>query len=194
MSHLINIHNLANYFDQSLDKIPENIRKLITQDASLSKWDKLSLAEKAIKVRDYERNYEDNFSQTLGFALVDTNDWLKNEIEKAQSTDNESRRLALIDAQKILSEAELFKQAEKHINQQAPDAFPKHKSNYLTLVNRAIEFFYNANVVNDPKKAHVIEWVKSEAQSVGFKCSNHMANAIFTIIKRDGHNPKIRKG
>jgi hypothetical protein len=65
---------------------------------------------------------------------------------------------------------------------------------WLTLLERAkIEHFPdNRNI--DPKKDVVTDWILQEAYKLGINPSEHIANAIFTIIKPENHNPKKKRG
>lgn len=93
--------------------------------------------------------------------------------------------------EKNLSIPNELKQLVKQIATQQPT--PAYETNLLKIQNLAIKNFYESRRRADPKKDEVTEWIKSEAAKLEITISQNIADAIFTIIKPDDHNPKIRR-
>jgi len=87
--------------------------------------------------------------------------------------------------------------ANKNITEIALDKSTESISSYSTdlikMLNLAINEFYIPRRSTDPKKDEVAEWLKSKGKFLKVNVSNNMADAIFTIIKPDDHNPKIKR-
>lgn len=69
----------------------------------------------------------------------------------------------------------------------------RYQTNLLKIQNLAIKHFYEPRKPVDPKKDAVTEWIKTEGTKQGVNISDNIADAIFTIIKPDDHNPKIKR-
>jgi hypothetical protein len=65
---------------------------------------------------------------------------------------------------------------------------------WLSILIEAIHQHFPEGREIDPKKASVVEWILGKAKKEGITESENIANAIFTIIKPQNHNPKKRKG
>jgi hypothetical protein len=65
---------------------------------------------------------------------------------------------------------------------------------WLSILIEAIHQNFPEDREIDPKKANVVEWILEKAKKEGIAESENIANAIFTIIKPQNHNPKKRKG
>jgi|ThiBioDrversion2_2_1062182.scaffolds.fasta_scaffold00413_35 hypothetical protein len=79
-----------------------------------------------------------------------------------------------------------------------PIAQPKPDSPYstawLSIQNRAIAQFFSPRRNFDAKSEEVVEWIMAETAKVGLKESRKVAEAIFTMIKPDDHDPKKKRG
>lgn len=80
----------------------------------------------------------------------------------------------------------------KSTAQPKPD-FP-YSTARLNILNDAIAHFFNPPRDSDPKRAEVLEWIKTETANAGLRESRKIAEAIFTIIKSHNHNPKKKRG
>ena len=69
-------------------------------------------------------------------------------------------------------------------------AAPGYSTSWLTIQQAAINQFYNPRRDTDAKRHEVVEWIKTEAGKAGLLNSNNIATAIFTIIKRENHDPR----
>jgi hypothetical protein len=65
---------------------------------------------------------------------------------------------------------------------------------WLSILIEAIHQHFPEGREIDPKKASVVEWILEKAKKEGITESKNIADAIFTIIKPQNHNPKKRKG
>lgn len=83
----------------------------------------------------------------------------------------------------------------KHVHEGAvtEQTSPTYQTNLLKIQDLAIKHFYESRKPVDPKKSEVTEWIKNEASNLKISISDNIADAIFTIIKPDDHNPKIKR-
>ncbi|GAC32908.1 hypothetical protein [Paraglaciecola polaris] len=70
----------------------------------------------------------------------------------------------------------------------------ENSTGWLEILVETLRVHFPENRTRDPKKASVVEWIKAEAKKKGINPSDNIANAIFTIIKPDNHNPKKPRG
>ena len=70
----------------------------------------------------------------------------------------------------------------------------ENSTGWLEILVETLRVHFPENRARDPKKASVVEWIKAEAKKKGINPSDNIANAIFTIIKPDNHNPKKPRG
>ncbi len=63
----------------------------------------------------------------------------------------------------------------------------------MDILKLAVNEFFNPRKIVDPKKEEVTEWIKSKGMELGVNVSSHVAKSIFTLIKPNDHNPKIKK-
>lgn len=68
-----------------------------------------------------------------------------------------------------------------------------YSSELLNILDLAIVNFYESRREVDPKKEEVLEWLATKAKELKVNLSDNIAEAIFTIIKPDDHNPKIKR-
>lgn len=70
-------------------------------------------------------------------------------------------------------------------------------SNYTTdlmsILNQAVDEFFNPRKVQDAKQEEVIEWIIDKGKELEIVISKNIAEAIFTIVKPHDHNPKIKR-
>lgn len=75
---------------------------------------------------------------------------------------------------------------------------PKTKLHYstpwLTIQDAAIAEFFNPRRNPDSKKDEVVKWISLKAASAGLQESRQIAEAIFTMIKPEDHDPKKKRG
>lgn len=64
----------------------------------------------------------------------------------------------------------------------------------LNLLNLAITEFFNPRQSVDARKEEVTEWLKTKGTGLTPPISDNIADAIFTIIKPNDHNPRKRRG
>jgi hypothetical protein len=83
----------------------------------------------------------------------------------------------------------LVKKTEDRLHIPKPNLTP-----WLSILIEAIHQNFPEDREIDPKKANVVEWILEKAKKEGIAESENIANAIFTIIKPQDHNPKKRKG
>lgn len=71
------------------------------------------------------------------------------------------------------------------------------QSNYTTdllgILNLTINEFFNPRRSIDAKKDEITEWIKSKGKELKINVSDNVADSIFTIIKPNDHNPKIKR-
>jgi hypothetical protein len=70
----------------------------------------------------------------------------------------------------------------------------ENRTKWLIILGEAINTHFSKDRARDPKKNVVVEWIKAEAVKNGINPSDNIANAIFTIIKPEDHNPKKKRG
>jgi hypothetical protein len=74
----------------------------------------------------------------------------------------------------------------------------KSKSTYstplLAIQLAAIEQFFDPRQNPDPKKEEVVEWIIAKLARARLKESRQIAEAIFTVIKPEDHDPKKKRG
>lgn len=63
----------------------------------------------------------------------------------------------------------------------------------MDVMREAVAEFFEPRRSVDPKKAEVVDWVHGRLGEKGL-ASNNIAEAIFTIIKPDDHDPRKRRG
>lgn len=68
-----------------------------------------------------------------------------------------------------------------------------YTNDLLNILNLAINEFFHPRKNKDPKKDEVIEWLKIQGKELKVNVSDNIAEAIFTIIKPNDHNPKIKR-
>ncbi len=68
-----------------------------------------------------------------------------------------------------------------------------YTNDLLIILNLAINEFFYPRKSKDPKKDEVIEWLKIKGKELKVNVSDNIAEAIFTIIKPNDHNPKIKR-
>lgn len=71
---------------------------------------------------------------------------------------------------------------------------PGYSTPHLGILNAAIAEFFERPRDRDAKKDEVVDWVKSKMTASGLADSDNIAQAIFTIIKPVGHDPRKRRG
>lgn len=71
---------------------------------------------------------------------------------------------------------------------------PGYSTPHLVILNAAIAEFFERRRDRDAKREEVVDWIKSKMTASGMADSDNIAQAIFTIIKRPGHDPKKRRG
>lgn len=71
------------------------------------------------------------------------------------------------------------------------------QSNYTTdllgILNLTINEFFNPRRSVDAKKDEITEWIKTKGKELKINVSDNVADSIFTIIKPNDHNPKIKR-
>lgn len=70
----------------------------------------------------------------------------------------------------------------------------KYESDLLKIQQLAISEFYLFRKNVDPKSNEVTEWIKNKGEELKINVSTNIAEALFTIIKPNDHNPKIKRG
>jgi hypothetical protein len=68
-----------------------------------------------------------------------------------------------------------------------------YSTRWLTIQDAAIAQFFNPRRNPDSKSDEVIKWINAEAAKTGLKESQNIAEAIFTIIKPENHDPKKKR-
>jgi hypothetical protein len=68
-----------------------------------------------------------------------------------------------------------------------------YSTDFLDILNLAVNNFFNPRKNLDAKKEEVTEWIISKGAELEIYVSSNVADAIFTIIKPDDHNPKIKR-
>lgn len=67
-----------------------------------------------------------------------------------------------------------------------------HSTPWLRVIDAAIEEFYPDQNSVDPKRDVVIKWIEERAINEGIDSPSSIAKSVFTIIKRDNHNPRTK--
>lgn len=137
MSTDISIYNLAQYFDKKLDELPEDLCKAVEQKPILMNWDSLSLAERIILVQQDEIQHEKTFSETISFNLYSLKEWIYDEINRANKTNNDVRRMALTDIEKKLREHVFLENSENPANQ--ANFNNRERDNLLRIIGALLE-------------------------------------------------------
>lgn len=73
------------------------------------------------------------------------------------------------------------------------DGSKAYRTDLLTIQELAINEFFNPRKIYDAKKDEITEWLKLKGKELHVEVSDNIADAIFTIIKPNDHNPKIRR-
>jgi hypothetical protein len=101
---------------------------------------------------------------------------------------------------RIFSENDIEMQVEmaKYANQASESqsvtgARTTYITPWLTVVQEAIDKFFNPRRDTDAKAEEVVNWVRQRAQAKDLGNSKKIAEAVFTIIKPTDHNPKARR-
>jgi hypothetical protein len=68
-----------------------------------------------------------------------------------------------------------------------------YSTKWLEIQQAAIAEFFSPRREVDAMKEVVVPWIESKAIKAGIKNPKNVAKAIFTIIKPEDHNPKIRR-
>ena len=68
-----------------------------------------------------------------------------------------------------------------------------YSTDLLNLLNLAISQFYNPRQKKDAKKDEIKEWIKIKGKELNIYVSDNVADSIFTIIKPNDHNPKVKR-
>lgn len=68
-----------------------------------------------------------------------------------------------------------------------------YNTDLLNLLNLAITQFFNPRHKKDAKKDEITEWIKMKGKELNLYVSDNVADSIFTIIKPNDHNPKIKR-
>lgn len=68
-----------------------------------------------------------------------------------------------------------------------------YETDLLKIQQLAILEFFNPRRAVDAKKDEVTQWVKDKGNELNLNVSDNVAEAIFTIIKPQDHNPKIKR-
>lgn len=71
---------------------------------------------------------------------------------------------------------------------------PGYSTQHLVILNAAIAEFFEPRRDRDAKREEVVDWIKSKMTASGLADSDNIAQAIFTIIKPVGHDPRKRRG
>lgn len=70
---------------------------------------------------------------------------------------------------------------------------PPYTTPWIEVMRSAILQFFHPRPPRDPKRDEVVSWIKNEAQKRGWDASDNVAQAVFTIIKPEDHNPRKPK-
>lgn len=68
-----------------------------------------------------------------------------------------------------------------------------YSTDLMNILNLAVNKFFNPRQKVDPKKDEITEWLKAKGKELNVNVSDNVADAIFTIIKPNDHNPKIKR-
>jgi hypothetical protein len=69
----------------------------------------------------------------------------------------------------------------------------RYLTKWMEVQEGAIREFFNPRRNPDAKSEEVIEWINNEAKNIQLKESNNIAQAIFSIIKPENHDPKKKR-
>ena len=64
---------------------------------------------------------------------------------------------------------------------------------WMEVQEGAIREFFNPRRNPDAKSEEVVEWIHKTAKNIQLKESNNIAEAIFSIIKPENHDPKRKR-
>lgn len=98
----------------------------------------------------------------------------------------------------VIDNAEVFEFGlTEPINQDFVINNPASQNAYTTdlmnILNLAVNEFFNPRKNVDPKKDEITEWLKAKGKELDINVSDNVADSIFTIIKPNDHNPKIKR-
>ena len=68
-----------------------------------------------------------------------------------------------------------------------------YNTDLLDILNQAANQFFNPRKNLDAKKEEVTEWIINKGNERKIKVAAHVAGVMFTIIKPNDHNPKIKR-
>ena len=68
-----------------------------------------------------------------------------------------------------------------------------YSTKWMVVQEAAIREFCNPRRNPDAKKEEVIDWIHKTAKNIQLKESNNIAEAIFSIIKPENHDPKRKR-
>lgn len=68
-----------------------------------------------------------------------------------------------------------------------------YSTDLMNILNLAVNNFFNPRLMVDPKKDEITEWLKAKGKELNVNVSDNVADSIFTIIKPNDHNPKIKR-
>lgn len=68
-----------------------------------------------------------------------------------------------------------------------------YNTDLLNLLNLTVTNFFNPRHPIDAKKEEVTKWIRDKGKELNIYVSDNVADSIFTIIKPNDHNPKIKR-
>lgn len=71
---------------------------------------------------------------------------------------------------------------------------PIYTTPLLTILRAAVDQFFHPRRNTDAKSEEVVEWIIAEIDRAGLPESRKVAEAMFTIIKPNDHDPKKKRG
>lgn len=77
--------------------------------------------------------------------------------------------------------------------EQSPILDNTYSTGLINVLNLTVTEFFNPRKNVDARKDEVTEWIKAKGKELNIIVSDNVADTIFTIIKPNDHNPKIRR-
>jgi len=153
---------------------------LITDEKFLRKGGTWYTANTGLYIKDYELVCE--YSDCPFFNIsVDELIILNSEVERLeQEHENSSKRQSE------------YGKLQKGEATSTVDSLP-YQTSLLELLAAAMKRSFPADRINDPPKAVVVTEMKQIADEMGLNLSDNIAEAMFTIIRPEDHNPRKRR-
>ncbi len=93
-----------------------------------------------------------------------------------------------------ISQIKAFDENEGLNGNEGSDGKPIYSTDLISILNAAIAEFFEPRRNVDARKDEVVEWIKSKMVAAGLVGSDNIAEAMFTIIKPEDHDPRKRRG